>query len=66
MKEKIKEIIIDTINEYNEGLSSYDQISTTSENTIYGKNSNLDSWGNKWTTPLTLVIFGCVTPLNLL
>ena len=45
MKETILETILETINEYNDGLSKNDQISSDLGSSIYGGSSNLDSMG---------------------
>ena len=45
MKEIIIDTILDSIKEYNEGLSKNDQISSDLGSSIYGGSSNLDSMG---------------------
>ena len=45
MKETILETILDSIKEYNDGLSKNDQISSDLDSSIYGGSSNLDSMG---------------------
>ena len=45
MKETIIETILDSINEYNDGLSKNEQISSDLDSSIYGGSSNLDSMG---------------------
>ena len=45
MKNKVIKTILETINEYNDGLSKNDQISSNLESSIYGGSSNLDSMG---------------------
>ena len=45
MKNKVIKTIIVTINEYNDGLSKNDQISSDLSSSIYGGSSNLDSMG---------------------
>ena len=44
-KDKVIEIIIGTIKEYNNGLSKDMQISSDLDSSIYGGSSNLDSMG---------------------
>ena len=43
--ETIIETILDSINEYNDGLSKNEQISSDLDSSIYGGSSNLDSMG---------------------
>ena len=45
MKEKIIEIIIETVKEYNEGLSKENQISQDLDASIYGDTNGIDSLG---------------------
>ena len=45
MKDKVIKTILETINEYNDGLSKNDQISSNLDSSIYGGSSNLDSMG---------------------
>ena len=45
MKETILETILDSIKEYNDGLSENEQISSDLDSSIYGRSSNLDSMG---------------------
>ena len=45
MKDKVIKTILETINEYNGGLSKNDQISSDLGSSIYGGSSNLDSMG---------------------
>ena len=45
MKNKVIKTIIVTINEYNDGLSKTNQISSDLGSSIYGGSSNLDSMG---------------------
>ena len=45
MKEMIINTILDSINEYNDGLLRDEQISTELDSSIYGGSSNLDSMG---------------------
>ena len=45
MREMIINTILDSINEYNDGLSKNDQISSDLGSSIYGGSSNLDSMG---------------------
>ena len=45
MKNKVIKTILETINEYNDGLSKNDQISSNLDSSIYGGSSNLDSMG---------------------
>ena len=45
MKNKVIKTILETINEYNDGLSKNDQISSDLGSSIYGESSNLDSMG---------------------
>ena len=45
MKNKVIKTILETINEYNDGLSKNEQISSDSGSSIYGGSSNLDSMG---------------------
>ena len=45
MREMIINTILDSINEYNDGLSKNDQISSDMDSSIYGESSNLDSMG---------------------
>ena len=45
MKEKVINIILDTINDFNEDLESNDKMSTNLKDTIYGDGSSLDSLG---------------------
>ena len=45
MKNKVIKTILETINEYNDGLSKNDQISSDLDSSIYGGSSNLDSMG---------------------
>jgi len=45
MKEKIIEIIIETVKEYNEGLSKGNQISQDLDASIYGDTNGIDSLG---------------------
>ena len=42
MKNKVIKTILETINEYNDGLSKNDQISSDLGSSIYGGSSNLD------------------------
>ena len=44
-KNKVIEIIVETIKEYNDGLSKDIQISSDLDSSIYGGSSNLDSMG---------------------
>ena len=45
MNNKVIKTILETINEYNDGLSKNDQISSNLDSSIYGGSSNLDSMG---------------------
>ena len=45
MKNKVIKTILETINEYNDGLSKNEQISSDLDSSIYGGSSNLDSMG---------------------
>ena len=45
MKETIIDTILDSIKEYNEGISKDEQISSDLDSSIYGESSNLDSMG---------------------
>ena len=45
MEENIKLIILDSIEEYNDGLPLDEKISKNPSDTIYGKSSRLDSLG---------------------
>lgn len=45
MEENIKLIILDSIEEYNDGLPLDEKISKNPNDTIYGKSSRLDSLG---------------------
>ena len=45
MKNKVIKTILETINEYNDGLSKNDQMSSNLDSSIYGGSSNLDSMG---------------------
>ena len=45
MKNKVIKTILETINEYNDGLSKNEQISSDFGSSIYGGSSNLDSMG---------------------
>ena len=45
MKNKVIKTILETINEYNDGLSKNEQISSDLGSSIYGGSSNLDSMG---------------------
>ena len=45
MKNKVIKTILETINEYNDGLSKNEQISSDLGSFIYGESSNLDSMG---------------------
>ena len=45
MKDKVIKTILETINEYNDGLSKNEQISSDFGSSIYGGSSNLDSMG---------------------
>jgi D-alanine--poly(phosphoribitol) ligase subunit 2 len=45
MRKKIVDTIIESINDFNEGLPENEQIDTDLDSPFYGNNSNLDSMG---------------------